>query len=1794
MLVIMLVTMPLGQALAWHGNDDARGPGPLADGTPWYDPLDDSSYVYVPPGGLVGVEVSGGNAHLLPGHDVGWVASAAIPCPDGYRYDLVVLEVDTPGDSWVNVTVLDPSKAPTDASFANATVPGFVNLTGTDVSVFRVPVSKYPAVRIQVTLHASGTDRPRLLSWSLEYIELGIWRDDFAGPGKMSELSGINITSGQVTLDLTETTGGEGEPYPPVLFPDSRGDVDIFFGNANQDGYLDGTTIASTTPTRGMDSGDLNGDGHMDIILARDGGSGSMVLWGSDPGKWSTASSLQLSHTDSGTDAAIGDFNGDGHLDFVISAVGGMIHDGSYVWYNKGDGTFNKTPDRKLEGGTGHVDAGDLNEDGYDDIVLTKSLVMDAPCYYGSSTGPSNSPDLNFLRGITMTAINQVLIEDVDGDDHLDVLFAVIDNKKVPIYLGSASGPDTTADHSLDVNAVAWDVAAGDVNGDGYVDLAYTTGDAGGRNGRIEIFKGNSTGWSATDKHTILMGPDPNPIELVDVNEDDHDDILCGESASFKVFEGGTTWPTAADITKQGLQLPGDMTIASSSGGGGTFSGHVVTEPIPVPADQLWDVLYLDADAPPGTEVAITVLDSTGDPVSGYEGLPGPAVDIRGIGQWGSIHVRVDMTSQDNATTPVLRSLLVNWHGKFMWRDQFYGDIKAESTLNLGTSGLNLHTVPGASDRPDLVFASLRSDNAYDTKSVAFMDAGGLDYLSTPPVEFNTRGATAIDAHDINDDGIPDLAVSSAGSGPGTPDGSSWVFLGSPAGWYDVPYHTFSTTAAMDVLLDDLDGDGYADVVLAQQLRYGQDNPSLLFWGSEDGWGPTPDVEFNTTGANSVEAVDLDDDDLLDLVFACEFGDSLLFYQEAAGFCGTVPSHRFSTVRPSAVGSGDLDGDGNQDLVFANYFDGSEYSIDSHVYWGQGGRGFGATPGKLPTMGATDVAVSDLDGDSDLDVVFANGRNATNGYKSEAGIYINDGTGGLTTTAMHYVGIDGASAVAVVDLDGRGVMDLVFACSNNGTGYRTNSMVYVSSSGSWPFEPTALLPTVGAVDVLPVHLSGPNVGGYLSEAITPDPSDDPGEFHTISYTLARGEHGPGIQVLDADTGEPLTVNKQMAGGSHEWDVRGLFSYREHPSIRLLVSARHDPALESFTVDDLIINWTERMPVAPQVVSASISDTSVHRGGTVHMTVNATDEFDPPGDLEVTVEHRLEGEDAWKTYLLGDVSFKDGLWNVTVAPDRFVPTGNYTFRVNVTDSDGLFSGHVQLAEQLEVLANLPRAPNLLRATAGNGMVELEWRAPLDTGDRPLDGYRVLRGTSSVDLAVIATVDSFADTYQDAGLTNGVTYHYAVVGYNDLGDSPWSQVLNATPLGVPGIPVDLTVTAGDGNATLSWSPPALDGGSPLLGYRVFRGVLDGPLEEIASTGDVTGYLDEGLTNGVEYNYALLAFNEQGDGLRTSVVAVVPMGLPDAPTDLQLEVGVMTLTLSWEAPLETGGSPVTGFLVYRGTSGDDLELIQSMPASALEFVDDGLTAGTTYHYAVSAETSAGEGPASPVVSATAMDLPGVPGDLIAEAGDGVVNLTWSAPSDGGSPITGYVVVRTSGGATETFEVGAVTSYGDTAVTNGETYVYRVRARTAMGDGQASSEVEATPVQALYVPGKVPSLNVVAKGTRVTLTWTAPADDGGSPVTGYVILRGESPENMEEIGQVALVTSYVDEDVRAGTTYHYSVKAVNAVGEGDPADGVQVKVKDTEADDDEFPALIWVGILLMLLAVFIGVYVRPRLGRT
>jgi fibronectin type 3 domain-containing protein len=1784
LVALLLISSALTPAMVLAGTD---GPlpwmRPMANPPEWTDSLDDLSHVYVPTGGLVGVEVVGGEARLKTGSDSGWIASSIISCPADWRYDLVLLDAVVPGKSVMNVTILDATKAPTKPMFANETIPGLVNVSGTDVSLTKLDRASYPSIRIQVNLLASGTDRPRLLGWQLLFGSTGEWRDNFLGTGKAISWSGLNISGGAARLG-TPVAGYD--PYPTIVLNSDSSDLAVFYANTAGDGYQDMDTIDKTTIAGGIDIDDLDEDGYLDLIVAMDistATDSSCIMWGSSSGTWSKADMQQLTIQDMGSDATTGDVDGDGDRDVIICCPQGMIATATYVWLNQGNGVFNANPSLTLRQISGtSVDAGDINEDGYDDIIVVNSLRTIAQCLFGGATGPDANVDLTFLAEITTHAfVGDVLIEDVTGDGHNDVLFATMnDNDKIPIYLGSDSGVDLTADIELPVSLPPMDVATGDVNGDGHLDLAYScTDNTGGVNDAVFIFEGTATGWDDTTPHKVSTGTGLTPVEVVDVNVDGYEDVITGDASELNVFLGGTAWPTAASITKTGLSYPDDIVVAVSKGGATKPRGELVSEPIPLPDGMRWDILYVDVDVQPDTEVLVSVLGSNKQPISGLDKLSRTDVDLSPLKALEPIHVKLEMRSASPDATPVVEYLLVNWVDRFAWREQFYGDAKVQSFLgdSIGDNALAGPTYSSA--RPDLLFACLRSDTAYDSESLGFLDIMDVDPL-LPPMHLKTMGASAVDAFDADRDGIPDLAFASYGPAEGVYAGSSPLFRGSAAGYYRTPWHKFDTMGAMDVAIRDINGDGHADVIFAQErdaTTYRID--SLLFWGDDDGWNDTADLRFATSGASDVEVADVEGDGRLDLVFACYSDDegvetdSMVFLQGTTGFCGTVPSILLPTVGARAVDTGDLNADGHLDLVFANSYDGASFEIRSYIYWGRPTGGINPIATQLGTLGAMDVKVANLNADTWPDLVFANSRNASSGHRTESFIYLNRGPGNFGPSFDVAIPTEGAVAVAVADLDGAGRKDLVFGCRYNDTTFGIPSVVHLGGASGWSMTPDLELPTVGAVDVLPLQLTDPERAGYLSRPITPEESDDISAFHTLSYTanLVSGATGT-IRIVDASTGEYL-YQEYLADGTHTLDVSEAFSYALHPSVRVLVSLEGLAyGSSTFQLSDLFLNWTKRVHMAPVIHDTGLTNTMCYRASSVELWVNVTDEYDATGLLTVVVEHQLAGETAWRSYLLSSPVLRDGIWTVKVAPDRAAPTGSYKFRVSVSDSDQLSTGFVELASTLAVLPNLPGAPRLQEPTVSDGQVSLEWMPPLVQGDLPVEGYRVLRGPTPGELAVVATVTVPATSYTDDGLTNGVTYHYAVQAFNLIGNSTLSEVLAATPRTVPGAPRGFDAQVVDGVVTMSWEAPAYDGGFPLLGYRVYRAFGEGASEMLAEVMGTT-YVDSTVTVGLLYRYNVRAFTVVGEGLASEDITVMPLGMPGEPRELAVVAGAATLTLSWTVPSDTGGTPVVTYVVYRGGSASTLARLHEVAGDTLTFVDDEVVAGTTYFYAVAAVTDAGEGAMAAAVSAKAIDVPGAPEGPTAVGGDLNVSLTWTAPaSDGYSPITGYVVLR-GASATDLQEVaqlGVVTRYVDTGLTNGATYHYAVLAVNAAGRGANSVTVSAMPAKPVVVPGKVGALVAQWKDGKVVLQWTAPTSDGGSLLTGYVVMRGTSAGNMTLLSEIGVLLTFSDTTAKRGSTYYYTVVARNAVGQGEPFAAVEVKVPKKPSDGPGFDAAV------------------------
>jgi len=212
-------------------------------------------------------------------------------------------------------------------------------------------------------------------------------------------------------------------------------------------------------------------------------------------------------------------------------------------------------------------------------------------------------------------------------------------------------------------------------------------------------------------------------------------------------------------------------------------------------------------------------------------------------------------------------------------------------------------------------------------------------------------------------------------------------------------------------------------------------------------------------------------------------------------------------------------------------------------------------------------------------------------------------------------------------------------------------------------------------------------------------------------------------------------------------------------------------------------------------------------------------------------------------------------------DRFVTNGRtYSYTVRAVNA----IGQSKVSDQASATpAGIPDAPVVAPLDAQNGRVVISWTAPVYDGGLDVLSVSIHRGTSPDQLEQVQTFDLTEGTFTDSGLTNGVTYYYAMSAENAAGEGPMSEILDATPATVPSAPGNLVAIEKDGGIELTWETPTENGGAPVLGFRVHRAEGEGTPVLIATVaaGDLS-YTDFGAREGKEYIYTVTAFNRVGD--------------------------------------------------------------------------------------------------------------------------------------------------------------------------------------------------------------------------------------------------------------------------------------------------------------------------------------------
>src|SRR5207249_4677133 len=196
---------------------------------------------------------------------------------------------------------------------------------------------------------------------------------------------------------------------------------------------------------------------------------------------------------------------------------------------------------------------------------------------------------------------------------------------------------------------------------------------------------------------------------------------------------------------------------------------------------------------------------------------------------------------------------------------------------------------------------------------------------------------------------------------------------------------------------------------------------------------------------------------------------------------------------------------------------------------------------------------------------------------------------------------------------------------------------------------------------------------------------------------------------------------------------------------------------------------------------------------------------PPWDVRSPVT----GYTVYRGTNSGNRSFFVPLGNVTTYTDTGLANGQRYYYV-VTAINAIGEGPPS-SEVSAKPATVPGSPGNLQAIPGNGNVTIQWSGAPNNG-APVTSYRVYRGTTSGTTSLVKTLGN-VDTYTDTGLTNGVTYYYAVAAVNSIGEGPRSPLVAATPkasgLGTDTIKPSIQILSPVAGASLPAGPTVVTG-------------------------------------------------------------------------------------------------------------------------------------------------------------------------------------------------------------------------------------------------------------------------------------------------------------------------------------------------------------------------------------------------
>ena len=754
--------------------------------------------------------------------------------------------------------------------------------------------------------------------------------------------------SGELEFENIASSAGvddEGSgSYAAVLDYDGDGDLDLYvvndpgsaglYRNNNDETYTDVTALAGVTGNGvHVAVGDYDNDGDPDVLVSR--GAGGVILYRNNGDSTFTdvtaGSGIGLANA---TRAGFGDYDNDGFDDFWAAGPGDVLA----LLRSNGDGTFSDVTAGAGLSAASDAEWIDYDRDGDVDLFSAGAAMVSK---LHRNNGDGTFTDVSSSAGVGVaTGEASIAAGDYNGDSWVDIyifrggsgnlLWRNNRNGTFTNYAGAAGLRETNGTGH-------YDAAFGDFDNDGDLDLYVT----GGRDGLNNLFRNNSDGTfeDVTATSGLASIDDTRAIVVADMNSDGLLDVFEVNSTAYgsswnrlwkNVSQVGSGFYSAQLICYQAVVE--DMDFGNQLGDIPPVIGSLAGAPDPV---ERGDHLTLEAH---------DVVDADGAVVS--VGFYRETNEIPGLqlGADGDTLVGTDSSGLGGWTTVASTTWLQG---------------EAATFYALATGNDEMTSALGAVAESVVITLMGPAGEAFGDR----MDVVAGD------------GPRSLVSDDFNGDGLSDAAVVN------TLGNSVSVLYGQPGGGLGGRRDYAVGNAPRDIVSGDFNGDGRLDLAVANM----GDNDVSLLWGLPGGvFGSRQDRAVGA-GPVAIVAGDFNNDGRLDLATA-NYADNtvtLLYKQAVGGYFGNRQDVAVGR-RPSGLVAGDFNGDGRMDLAAADFYD-----DQVSVLWGQAGGGVGNRQDYAVGSRPAEITAADFNGDGRVDLATANysGDTVTVLYKQAADGY---------------------------------------------------------------------------------------------------------------------------------------------------------------------------------------------------------------------------------------------------------------------------------------------------------------------------------------------------------------------------------------------------------------------------------------------------------------------------------------------------------------------------------------------------------------------------------------------------------------------------------------------------------------------------------------------------------------------------------------------------------------------------------------------------------------------------------------